>query len=1033
MAEGTAVQKIALFLILASHLSGAELRAYLRRGDPRALQIARSIQPASGPFRIHQTVAEPGGYLWLATEQGLYRFDGSNFHRIVPSAVTGVARTTDHSIVAAGRNGLLVVQRAVSRKLHDTHCEHVAVRGNEIVATCGAKLMAGSASHLIEVASPTVHGPLALDRSDSVWFGCGFGACEFNKEGKLRVYGEADGVPRDQWPGAIRDDVANLWLWDTHRVVRIKGGQSAVVDQYPPTVPGEGVFHAVRTRQGAIRMDGHRWIDEAGRFHVASWPTSIDLLRQNYAEDHLGQLWMTSTGGGVSLLSPATWLTGWQLHVDVIGEPSVVSHSPRQGALAATTHGLTRLDPTSDRWLPLPGAYSSDEVLSFAEARRGGHWVLFRNRGIHRVDGQGRSQETVAWAGMTGTEYRTFHRDRLGALWLGAKKELYRLDEKAGSLEAWPLPVNAGSPVAFARSPSGEDWLGYEGGIARRNVQGWELVVPSSALFSSRVRQIAVAAGPSFWVCYRTTGPVSRVYFEGGQWRRRDYWPEGALDSSNIWTLLRDRRGWIWIGTEKGLVVNDGVHQEPRDWIRLTESHNLPSGELGQFGLSEDEDGVIWAATKRGPARIEPSLAWFATKAEVPRVTRVRWRGTDDYWPATAARLEGPGALEIDFARWPGVSPKAAGIEYRLNPREQSWRFASAGSVRYDDLPVGEYRFEMRPAEGGPTQEFSILVQPAGAQFSWQLLALGAVAPVGASYLLWRRRRRKIVSDYWQAKQAFLRKAQGSDGGSSLATGDTIAQKYRTEQILGQGGFSSVYLATDLTSGRQVALKILHTQTELPGWQRKRFLDETRALALIQHPGIVELLDSGLLHDNTPFLVMRYVTGPSLRQVLRSGLVERERVARWVVQLGEALATAHGQGVVHRDLKPENIIIEGYGTEAERLVVVDFGAASTQTGETANGSTVMLVSRDYTAPERVQGRSSAATDTYGLAAIAFELLSGVRYASVEDNSPAGLRLSLAGFPDTVAELIASGTAFDPANRPADILDYARRLAAALRA
>lgn len=1033
MAQRTAHSQVILFLVLASLPLSAQIRGYLRRGDPRALQIARSFNTPQAPLQIAQVASDPGGFLWLATSRGLFRFDGQNLRQLGDTPLAGVAVTDDGWLLTASQEGLSAWQGPNHRKLSNTACTSVVTVGSQVVAVCDRRIWRGSRERVEQVAAPAVHGQIGVDKSASVWFGCKEGACELRPDGRIQTYAAESGVPPGRWPGVIRDDAGNLWVWDTNRVVRVRHGRAEVIDQYPVTVAGGSSFRTSRTRSGQIRLDAQRWIDASGEYRTAHWPTSMDLLRQNYTEDHLGQLWMASSSRGVSLLSPTTWLTGWQLNVDIAGDPVTVL-STRSGAmLAPTDKGLTRLDSTTDTWQLMPGALASDGVLSVAEARAGGYWVLFRSRGILRVDEQGRVLATVPWQGMTGVEYRVFHRDRLGTLWLGAKKELYRLDESSARLVPHAMPVAAGSPVAFARSEDGNDWLGYEAGIAKRTTTGWEIVVPSSALASPRIRRIAVGPGPTFWVCYRTTGPFSYVYAEAGVWKRRDFHADKGYGMGNTWSIHRDRRGWIWCGTEEGLLVSDGVHLAPQDWITLTETHNLPSGAIAHFGITEDSDGKIWVATSRGPAKIEPDPAWFSMPAGSPRLTRLRWRGADDFQPRPEAKLVGAGTLEIDFARWPGPTPQAAGTEFRLMPKESNWRQTTLGTVRYEDLEAGSYRFEMRPAEGGQTETFSFQVSAGSLHSAWIWLLAGAVVPAGTGYSIWRMRRRRLIDSYWSSKQAYLAQTAVTDRQGRLVAGDIIQERYCVESLLGEGGFSAVYRATDTKRNVPVAIKVLHVQSELPGWQQKRFESEINALAAIQHPGIVELLDHGFLHDKTPFLVMRYVEGQSLRDLLHERAISRDTVAEWVAQLGDALAAAHAHGVIHRDLKPENIIVAPQPGGHPRLVIVDFGAASVKTSETVNGTTIMLVSRDYAAPERIQGKSSPATDVYALSAITFEMLTGVRLVGLTDATAAGLRHALVGFPDSVVRLIAEGAAFDPANRPSDIGAFASDLARSLTA
>jgi len=137
-----------------------------------------------------------------------------------------------------------------------------------------------------------------------------------------------------------------------------------------------------------------------------------------------------------------------------------------------------------------------------------------------------------------------------------------------------------------------------------------------------------------------------------------------------------------------------------------------------------------------------------------------------------------------------------------------------------------------------------------------------------------------------------------------------LADRYRLERELGQGGMATVYLARDLKHDRQVALKVLRPELSaiLGG---ERFLAEIKTTANLQHPHILSLFDSGEA-DGLVFYVMPYVEGESLRDRLtREKQLPVEDAVRIACEVADALAYAHQRGVVHRDIKPENIMLAG--------------------------------------------------------------------------------------------------------------------------
>src|SRR5579883_3078540 len=150
-----------------------------------------------------------------------------------------------------------------------------------------------------------------------------------------------------------------------------------------------------------------------------------------------------------------------------------------------------------------------------------------------------------------------------------------------------------------------------------------------------------------------------------------------------------------------------------------------------------------------------------------------------------------------------------------------------------------------------------------------------------------------------------------------------LGGRYRLEQLLGQGGMSQVYAATDLRLGRSVAIKLLRTEFRDDPTFAERFMREARTAAALQHPNIVNIFDVGQ-DGQQVYMVMELVQGKALREYIDSDApFEPADVVTVLDQLCDALDYAHSRGVIHRDVKPENILIADDG----RVKIGDFGIA----------------------------------------------------------------------------------------------------------
>ena len=202
-----------------------------------------------------------------------------------------------------------------------------------------------------------------------------------------------------------------------------------------------------------------------------------------------------------------------------------------------------------------------------------------------------------------------------------------------------------------------------------------------------------------------------------------------------------------------------------------------------------------------------------------------------------------------------------------------------------------------------------------------------------------------------------------------------LPARYRDPKLVARGGMGEVYCATDTSLGRPVAVKLLDGRVAADETVRKRFTREALAAARLSgQGGSVTIFDVGEWNDR-PYIVMEYLSGGSLQDVVREGPQPPRKVLAWLEQAARALDRAHEEGVVHRDVKPGNLLLD---TES-RVHVADFGVATAAGLDTLTQTGTVIGTAGYLSPEQAQGwESSPASDRYGLAVVAFELLTGTR-------------------------------------------------------
>lgn len=253
-------------------------------------------------------------------------------------------------------------------------------------------------------------------------------------------------------------------------------------------------------------------------------------------------------------------------------------------------------------------------------------------------------------------------------------------------------------------------------------------------------------------------------------------------------------------------------------------------------------------------------------------------------------------------------------------------------------------------------------------------------------------------------------------------TGRVLEGRYTVGPRLARGGTAGVYRAVDQRLERTVAIKIMHAHlSEDPAFV-DRFAHEARAAARLSHYNVVAVLDQGRSDDGLVFLVMEYIEGATLREVLRrKGFLRPGEALAVLAPIAQGLAAAHRAGLIHRDIKPENVLMRPDGT----VKVADFGLSRAVDQHTTSGAVLGTVA--YAAPELVtEQQVGTRSDIYSLGILAWEMLTGRRpfdgspwviaRAHAEKAVPSLLE-AVPGIAPGLAEAIRAWTAKDPADRP----------------
>jgi serine/threonine protein kinase/tetratricopeptide (TPR) repeat protein len=247
------------------------------------------------------------------------------------------------------------------------------------------------------------------------------------------------------------------------------------------------------------------------------------------------------------------------------------------------------------------------------------------------------------------------------------------------------------------------------------------------------------------------------------------------------------------------------------------------------------------------------------------------------------------------------------------------------------------------------------------------------------------RREVEALLSVAESAESFLEQPPSPPAGSTGTISHSwIGQRvgpYDVTALIGAGGMGEVYRATDTRLGRNVALKVLHDAFNADADRLRRFEQESRATAVLNHPNILAVFDVGA-HDGAPYYVAELLEGETLRDVLRRGPLTTHQAIDYALQMANGLEAAHERGIIHRDLKPENVFVTTDG----RVKVLDFGVAklveSTPLPRLPGAATLhgtLVGTVGYMSPEQLRGEPvDARSDIFSFGALLHEMITGHR-------------------------------------------------------
>lgn len=766
------IRVLACWLVLSAILSAQQyvFQAYRQREGLQNLAV-------------NALTTDTSGFLWVATENGVYRFLGSNFEQygkdqgFFERGIQDIY-TDPSGIVWAGTAGNLY--RWDGQRFLPVGKNPIQIQGAQ-------RLVAEDASHLLVVDNerlyrlehdaqgrmlsytPVFNGQMlaaipALNHLSSVnvvggqavWLGCGKKLCSWfhGQEGAVTQWGTKQGVPDSIWHAVVLDHEGGLWAaGQQHHVILLPRGKARFVDRsFPGPDPNSVYQHAsmvvdreggvvVSTEVGISRWEGAGWrsIDPSIGLHTGHI-TSMTI-------DAVGDLWLGSFGHGIY-----HWIGNrdWEGWTDRQGLPSanILSVFPlrEDRVLAGTEKGPGWVNPKTGLAGSLtPGhKWTYGQVSGIGANRDGSVWAGTFSGAVLRIDPRtGRVEQTAKLPELIIGAVQ----DRAGKVFFATHNGLYVRESAPSSAMPHRVPavdalLGASTQVeASCLAPDGAMWILAANKLLREKDHQWTVPpIDGLAQMNGSMLYLSCGADGALWVTGQRIG-IWRLTPSGA---RLNAWrlpipPE--FNTLSPLAILVDRRGWIWMGSDWGVAVWNG-----REWRHLTQDSGLLWNDINKGTLTNGSDGTIWVESSGGLVHLLRPEHIFDSQPLTVSVTAVE-RGNQVFeagQPITLSWSAVPLQLHIS-----SPSERNRGeliFKYRMEGLQPEWNEGRNSVAVFSALPPGKYIFMAMAHNTGlnafsPTVRVQVQILPPWWRSGWfyGLCGLAFIGLMTASIYLYGR------------------------------------------------------------------------------------------------------------------------------------------------------------------------------------------------------------------------------------------------------------------------------------------------------
>ena len=726
-----------------------------------------------GSLVVQSILQDSQGFLWVATQNGIYRFDGKRSVRYgtaegLPSNfVNCIFQSKDGTLwagtFAAGAARLERGRFVPLKQESGIGAGGIAFQG--IASDAGGNLYFATENGLSIGDGSTfrtltekdglparVVSAVYVDAAQRVWFGSGNRLCRLAGN-QVEVLGVEAGVPNENIESIISDPRYSLYVRTTSHLVRRRAGQTRF-EPIDAGLPVSNTFGSLFVdKQGTLWAPTSRGLAERQGDSWRLLNSHSGLVMDSvYAvtEDREGSLWIGFGGGGLARWRGRNAWTGFRrsegLSSDVVW---AITRDKRGTLWAGTELGLNFWDPKAGQWRarPLPHVPSTRH-RALAVAPDGALWVGSDRAGVSRLEpGSGRLETYLDLAGKSRPRTRAVVVDEKGVVWVGAMEGLFR-GTRAGNryhfeeVRVFGGAVENDSFYSLQIDAQRRLWAAGRGGLACLDGSQWTRYTVRDGLLDNFAAYLAVGSDESIWVGYRGGFGVTRMQFSGQRPVLKHYRSDKGLISDKVVFLGNDGTGQIWVGTDAGInmIRGEQLHHVAR-------AQGLIWDDTNSNAFFLDQDRSVWVGTSNGLSHYQP--AFDQSRVLPPPVVVVDAKLGDKAFDVDAQAHVSyeDRTFSVRFAALTFVEQHRLRFRYRLQGAESEWVETQLAEARFPNLSEGSYRFEVIAQTNlGPWSpepaSFSFAIAPPW----WRTLpargaALFILLVLGSLTLRWRTRK----------------------------------------------------------------------------------------------------------------------------------------------------------------------------------------------------------------------------------------------------------------------------------------------------